>query len=83
MRLADTASHLSDVAVQAKSETSVGPAGVPERWVEFRPADQTPAGEGGKSGAQAMLRIRSVVGVAFPPKGSFALGIEESKQKRI
>ena len=59
MKLTDTASQIS-----------VGPAGVVERRVGFQPADQTPAGGGGKSGAQVTLRIRSVVGMTFSPKGS-------------
>ena len=56
--------------MDAASQTSVGPAGVVERRVGFQPADQTPAGGGGKSGAQVTLRIRSVVGMTFSPKGS-------------
>ena len=84
MRPADTASHMSGVAVQAKPETSVGPAGVPEKRVEFQPADQTPAGRGGKRGAQATLRIRSAVGIALPPKGPLTPDVETgSKPKRI
>jgi hypothetical protein len=60
------AMRLTDTAVQ----TSVGPAGVAERRVGRQPADQTPAGGGGKNAAQVMLRLRSVVGMAFSPEGS-------------
>ena len=80
MRLMDTASLLSGVALQAKPETSVGPAGVPERQVGRHPADQTPAGRGGKSGAQVMLRVRSAVRIAFPPEGSLVR--EQSVRRR-
>ena len=61
MKLTDTA-----------SQTSVNPAGASERQVGRQSADQTPAGGGGKNGAQVTLRIRSVVAMAFSPKGSFA-----------
>jgi hypothetical protein len=59
MRLTDTVAQIS-----------VGPAGVAERRVGRQPADQTPAGGGGKHAAQVMLRIRSVVGMTFSPEGS-------------
>ena len=76
MQRADTASHLSDVALsdseEAKSETAVNPAGVSERQVGRQSADQTPAGGGRQSGAQVTLRIRRVVAMPFSPKGSFA-----------
>ena len=58
MRPADTA-----------SKTSVNPAGVPERQVDCQPAERAPAGAGGLSDAQVRPRMRSAVGMAFPPEG--------------